>query len=78
MKTFKKFTEAAKQRMYSTMGTAKMECELALNLSPENVNIFQMKNKKGETIEGVYYLVGKERNEKGLPTQIHFKKDFRN
>jgi hypothetical protein len=72
-----KFTQAAKQRMYSTMGTAKMECELALDLNPEDVSIFQMKNKKGETVGGVYYLVGRERNEKGLPTQIHFKKDFR-
>ena len=77
MTNTKKFTEAAKQRMYLTMGTAKMECELALDLDPSEVNIFQMKNKKGEIQEGVYYLVGTERNEKGLPTKIHFKKDFR-
>lgn len=77
MKNAKKFTEAAKQRMYSTMGTAKLECEIALNLNPQDVNIYQMKNKKGEIVEGVYYLVGSERNEKGLPTTIHFKKDFR-
>ena len=71
------FTQAEKDRMYYTMGTAKLECEIALNLEPKEVSIFQMKNKKGETVEGVYYLVGSERNEKGLPTKIHFKKDFR-
>tara|TARA_R100001244_G_scaffold55495_1_gene47587 strand:+ start:129 stop:335 length:207 start_codon:yes stop_codon:yes gene_type:complete len=66
-----KFTEQQKSDMYFIMGTAKMECEMQLGLEPSEVEIYQQKT------EGVYYLVGSERNEKGIPTKIHFKKDFR-
>jgi hypothetical protein len=67
----KKFTQQELKDMWFVMGTAKLECEIQLGLAPSEVQIFQQKT------AGVYYLVGSERNEKGLPTKIHFKKDFR-
>lgn len=67
----KKFTQQEIKDMYFIMGTAKLECEIALGLKPSEVQIYKQKT------EGVYYLVGKERNEKGTPTNILFKKDFR-
>ncbi len=73
----KKFTQQELSDMWYVMETAKLECEMAEGLEPSEVQIYQQKYKSGKIYEGVYYLVGKERNEKGLPTKIYFRKDFR-
>jgi hypothetical protein len=48
-----------------------------MNLSSNDVYIYQQKDKNGKTIEGVWYLVGKEKDENGKPKTIYFRKDFR-
>ena len=67
----KKFTTQQLSDHIFHMGTATLECCIANNLRTEDVKVF-----KSKTI-GVYYLVGAEKNEKGLPAKVYFKKDFR-
>jgi hypothetical protein len=73
----KKYTEQQLSDMWFNMETIALECMSAEGLDSSQVTIWQQKNKSGNTIKGLYYLVGNERNEKGLPTKIYFKKDFR-
>lgn len=67
----KKFTEQELSDQMFIMGTATLECCLANDLITDEVKVFKSKK------IGLYYLVGLEKDEKGLPTTIYFKKDFR-
>ena len=67
----KKFTEQELSDQIFIMGTATLECCLANDLRTDEVKVFKSKK------IGLYYLVGLEQDEKGLPTTIYFKKDFR-
>lgn len=66
-----KFTKQQLSDQMFIMGTATLECCIENNLKTDQVKVFKSKN------QGLYYLVGLEKNEKGLPTTIYFKKDFR-
>ena len=67
----KKFTKQELSDMLFIMGTALLECAIQNNMRTEELRVFKSKN------IGLYYLVGTEVNEKGLPTTVYFKKDFR-
>tara|TARA_R110000803_G_scaffold33562_1_gene73419 strand:- start:336 stop:560 length:225 start_codon:yes stop_codon:yes gene_type:complete len=73
----KKFTKQQISDQSFIMGTALLECAKALDLDYNDIYVYQQKYKSGNTVEGVWYLVGPEKNEKGTPTNILFKKDFR-
>ena len=71
MKKSFKFTKQQLSDHMFHMGTALLECAIELNLRTDELKVFKSKH------VGVYYLVGLESNEKGLPTTMYFKKDFR-
>jgi len=78
MKNLKtKFTKQQLSDHWFIMGTASLECSIELDIPLSGVFIYQQKYKSGNTIEGVYYLVGKEVGEDGKPTTVYFRKDFR-
>ena len=66
-----KFTKQDLSDHMFHMGTALLECAIQNNLRTDELKVFKSKK------IGVYYLVGIEANEKGLPTTCYFKKDFR-
>ena len=72
-----KFTKKEISVQEYIMGTAAVECAIELNLNIKDVYTYQQKDKNGKTIEGVWYLVGKEKDENGKPKTIYFRKDFR-
>lgn len=65
-----KFTKQQLSDQMYNMGTALLECSIHLDLRTEDLKVFKSKK------VGVYYLVGNETNDKGLPTITYFKKDF--
>ena len=77
MKNKSKFTKQELSDQEFIMGTALLECAISLGLNPNDIYLYQQEYKSGNTVEGVWYLVGPEKNEKGIPTNILFKKDFR-
>ena len=77
MKKKAKFTKQELSDQSYIMGTALLECAISLNISYNDIYIYQQQYKSGNTVQGVWYLVGPEKNEKGIPTNILFKKDFR-
>ena len=65
-----KFTKQQLSDQMFHMGTSLLECAIQLDLRTDDLKVFKSKK------IGVYYLVGNEANDKGLPTTIYFKKDF--
>jgi hypothetical protein len=67
-----KFTKRELNEHWYIMGTALLECSISLDLEVKDLCIYTSK------IQGLYYLVGKDRDPvTDLPTTVYFKKDFR-
>jgi hypothetical protein len=72
----KNFTYTLSDQSY-IMSTARLECAIALGISSNDIYTSRQKTKSGKIIDGVWYLVGKEKDENGKPKKIYYKKDFR-